>query len=276
MVDGFKLNDLLHLSSEDLKNYNLHLAKSNHIDEPLDVFTRDFDEWVEWNKYRKEGSKNRFPREFIFSMINDYHRQGLYFFGGIFRIIETRHDGYEVELCDLFKPLIGRLIIGFNRRMGQGSAFVFKTWIDEMSVAAITEKPYGGIDFPGYNNVLIDFPNLEILVNKEKEDWKVALSNFKGVYLIADKSNGKKYIGSAYGEDGLWQRWCCYGRTGHGNNIDLVRLINEQGIDYARKNFQFSILEIYSLAADKNYVTEREQYWQKVLLSKGEFGYTLN
>jgi hypothetical protein len=30
------------------------------------------------------------------------------------------------------------------------------------------------------------------------------LENVKGVYLIVDKSNGKMYVGSAYGDTGIW------------------------------------------------------------------------
>jgi hypothetical protein len=31
-----------------------------------------------------------------------------------------------------------------------------------------------------------------------KADWKAALENVKGVYLIVDRSHGKMYVGSAY------------------------------------------------------------------------------
>jgi hypothetical protein len=61
----------------------------------------------------------------------------------------------------------------------------------------------------------------------------------KGVYLIVDKKNGKMYVGSAYGDLGIWSRWSCYIGTGHGWNDELTKLIKDNGIQYARDNFQF-------------------------------------
>jgi hypothetical protein len=52
-------------------------------------------------------------------------------------------------------------------------------------------------------------------------------------------------------------------------------LIKENGIDYARKNFQFSILEYRSMKTDDKIIIEREQYWKRALLS-GTFGYNKN
>ena len=72
----------------------------------------------------------------------------------------------------------------------------------------------------------------------------------KGVYLIADKNNGKKYVGSAYGEYGIWSRWCTYAGTAHGGNDQLVDLIEKEGFDYARKFFQLSLLEIWPMRTD--------------------------
>ena len=49
-----------------------------------------------------------------------------------------------------------------------------------------------------------------------------------------DKSSGEQYIGSAYGENGIWGRWQTYASDGHGGNLDLKNLDPQ--------NFQFSIL----------------------------------
>ena len=72
--------------------------------------------------------------------------------------------------------------------------------------------------FPGYENVLIDFNLLKTIVEKEEPSWKSALSSVKGVYIITDKSNGKIYIGSAYGIDSFWSRWSLYAKNGHGSS----------------------------------------------------------
>lgn len=211
MDQKIELNQILNLSDEDIKKCKLHLAAASGGSEPLDVFSRSFDEWKGWNEWRV--NKNDFTRDYIFSLIPDYHRPGKYLFGGLFRIIKRFDDyaeterGYEVELCDRFSGLVGRLVVDFYRYQGmRGRAFYFESYIDSMNVAEILEKPYGGIDFPGYDNVLLPFSMLELLVNNQKQDWRVALENVKGIYVIVDKHNGKKYVGSAYGESGIWSR----------------------------------------------------------------------
>ena len=74
-----------------------------------------------------------------------------------------------------------------------------------------------------------------------------ALQNQKAVYLITDRSNGKLYVGSATSDSGmLLQRWANYIDSGHGGNKELIELVNKEGIDYIKRNFQYSILENYN------------------------------
>ena len=96
----------------------------------------------------------------------------------------------------------------------------------------------------------------------------------KGVYLIVDKSNGKKYVGSATGEERLWSRWSNYVNNGHGNNIGLKEIIENNGIDYA-KYFQFSILEIAGMNIAEDLILQRESFWKEILLTR-EYGYNKN
>lgn len=94
--------------------------------------------------------------------------------------------------------------------------------------------------------------------------------------MIVDKSNGKKYVGSAYGDNGIWSRWSTYILTGHGYNDELVDLITKNGLDYARKNFHFAILELRSMKTDDDTIINRESFWKEVLLTRGNFGYNKN
>jgi hypothetical protein len=142
-------------------------------------------------------------------------------------------------------------------------------------VAQILEKPFEGEAFCGYENVEHGFSQLEVIFRQNKPDWKSALENVKGVYLIVDRSNGKMYVGSAYGDSGIWSRWACYIGTGHGWNDDLTKLINANGIDYARKNFYLSVLEFRSMRTDDKTIIDREQYWKRVLQTNA-FGYNKN
>ncbi len=282
-MEQFKLNDLFHLTEDEMGKYKLHLAtRDNYGKEPLDVFVRDRDEWKEWNEWRE--NKDDFKREYILGLIHDYHKTDKYVFGGIFRVIERHHDwpetkiGYKVELTNQFENLIGRLVIDFSRckKAKRGRAFLLENHINEMSVSEILQNPYEGEKFPGYDNVRIDFSSLESLVRNQKIDWKTALENVKGIYLIVDKCNGKKYVGSASGDSGIWSRWCTYINTGHGHNNGLVEIIGQNDIEYARKNFQFAILELRSMKTDDDTIINRESFWKKVLLTRGDFGYNKN
>ena len=38
------------------------------------------------------------------------------------------------------------------------------------------------------------FTELENIYAKEISSWKTSLQNIKGIYLITDKKNGKKYV----------------------------------------------------------------------------------
>lgn len=283
MESIFKLNDLLRLTEAEMRKYKVHLAAYNGYEQPLDVFARDREEWKSWNEWRGETGKDVFNREFILGLIPDYHKTDKYVFGGIFKVIE-RYDnwkettiGYKVDLTNQFESLIGRLVVDFTRYQGlRGRSFLLENFIDSMSVSEILQNPYEGEDFPGYDNVKIDFSSLELLVQNQKTDWRVALENVKGIYLIVDKSNGKKYVGSAYGDYGIWSRWSTYTYTGHGYNDELVEMIKKNGIEYARKNFQFAILELRSMKTDDDTIINRESYWKEVLLTRGDFGYNKN
>lgn len=280
-MEKFKLNDLFHLTEDEMRKYKIHLAAYNGYEQPLDVFARDREEWKGWNEWR--GGKDDFNREYIIGLIPDYHKINKYVFGGVFKVIKRYDDwqktevGYKVELTNQFKSLIGRLVVGFSRYQGlRGRAFLLENFMDSMSIAEILENPYEGEEFPGYDNVRIDFSSLELLVKNQKTDWRVALENVKGIYLIVDKFNGKKYVGSAYGDSGIWSRWCTYINTGHGYNDELVMLIEKNGIDYARKYFQFAILELRSMKTDDDTIINRESFWKEVLLTRGIFGYNKN
>lgn len=144
-----------------------------------------------------------------------------------------------------------------------------------MVVSELLREPYAGEQFPGYENISHDFSALETVFKINKLDWKNALENTKGVYLIVDKQNGKKYVGSAYGNLGIWARWRSYMDTKHGGNDELKKVIQKKGVDYARKNFQMSLLEHWPARTDDKVIRERENHWKKALLSR-KFGYNRN
>jgi hypothetical protein len=188
---------------------------------------------------------------------------------------ETYSHSYEVELDQRSAELIGRLKIHL-KRSGRNDSIRLENVYSEMVVSELLREPYSGERFPGYENINHDFSILATVFRSNRDNWKTALENVKGVYLIVDKQNGKKYVGSAYGDSGIWARWESYMGTGHGGNDELTKLIQERGIEYARKNFRLSLLEYRPARTDDRVIIERENYWKEALLSRGEFGYNRN
>ena len=91
--------------------------------------------------------------------------------------------------------------------------------------------------------------------------------------MIADTSTGKRYIGSAYGDSGIWSRWETYVDSGHGGNKKLKELLDDENWeDYVRKNFRYSLLEYHPKRTSKDIVIRREEFWKETLLTKGEYG----
>ena len=257
--------------------YKLHLACWNGQDQPLDVFVRDRNDWDLWNSWR--GKRDEFSREFIFALIDFYPQRDRWLFGGAYRIVSrspvNNAHSYVTEHLPKYEPFVGRLKITL-KRPGRAKAVNFEKHYATLIVTEILPEPYTGESFHGYDKIDLGFPMLENLITRQRSDWKTALENAKGVYLITDTANGKRYVGSAYGSAGIWSRWACYIGSGHGYNDELTAIINKNGLDYARKHFRFAILEYFAMKMDDHMVIDREQYWKRILMSRGQYGYNKN
>ena len=113
-------------------------------------------------------------------------------------------------------------------------------------------------------------------MRNSRPDWKAALASVKGIYLISDVTTGKRYIGSAYGDGGVWSRWCEYVATGHGGNIELRALAHDPTLDYCRRSFRFALLEYRPSSTPDDVVVGREARWKRILLTRGEYGLNKN
>lgn len=143
-------------------------------------------------------------------------------------------------------------------------------------VGEILKERYTGETFSGFENIDLPFSKIVTIIQNEKPDWKAALSSIKGVYLVTDFLTGKRYVGSAYGDIGIWSRWRQYVETGHGGNDLLKKLIKVKGMEYAIKYFKFTLLEYRPMKVIDQEVMVRETFWKKALLSRGDFGYNKN
>lgn len=260
---------------DDPREYKFHAARWNAEYQPLDVFTRDREEWVGWNRWRSR--RDDFNRRFILSFIDFYPERHAWLFGGIFEVISRQPvpgPTYEIAASDRGAGLIGWLKISLE--LGRGKSFLFENLLEAITITEVLKEPYSGDPFAGFDNVSIDFSMLETIIRNERLDWKTALQNVKGVYLIVDKSSGKKYVGSAYNDVGIWSRWSGYVTTGHGWNVALVELMADKGVAYARENFRMTLLEAWPYRTDDRIIIGRETHWKEALLTRGDFGYNRN
>jgi hypothetical protein len=176
--------------------------------------------------------------------------------------------GYEYEVIPEFEKYFGRLIIRFKNE-AQTMIRLAKSVIDDCEVVQILPDIFDNDIFPGYDQVNISWNELSRVLTKE--GWKTALKNQKGVYLITDSSNGKMYVGSAYGDQMLLGRWESYVKTGHGGNVELKKL----DFEHIKLNFRYSILDIFKSTIDDQTIIVRESWWKCVLYTR-EFGYNKN
>jgi hypothetical protein len=270
-----KVSQLLNL--ENPSQYKVHLASWNGETRPLDVFVRDREEWGRWNSWR--SNKDDFNRAYIFSLIEFHPDPGTWLFGGIYKVLSRSNlnhsHSYGIELTEQDSDLIGRLKIRFARS-GRAKAIKLENYLDNLIVDEFFKEPYTGRVFPGYENITLEFDELEHIIKTNRPDWRAALLNVKGIYVIFDKSNGMKYVGCAYGDTGIWSRWSTYVSTGHGFNDELTTIIDKHGLDYARNNFQISLLEYRPARTDDRSIMDRECYWKESLLSRSPYGYNKN
>jgi hypothetical protein len=269
---NIKISNILPIENQ--KDYKIHLACWNGKSQPLDVFVSDLELWKKWNSY--VGSRDHFSREFIFSLIDFFPEKDTWLFGGVYHVLKRGKKFHSIQLVkDGSYKFIGRLKVTL-KRPGRVKAVYLEKHYKNIVVSEILKESYSGERFCGYENINHDFTKLEGIFVSERPDWRAALENVKAVYVIYDKKNGKKYVGSAYGEQGLWSRWACYIGTGHGWNDELTRLIRKKGIQYARDNFKFTILEHRSMKTDDKVIIDRESFWKEALLSRGSHGYNKN
>lgn len=256
----------------DLHDYKLHFAVYNGAEQPLDVWVRDPRSWMGWQQTRKKT--NWFNRPYIFSVMDFYRERGVWLFGGIFRVVARHADRYEVDLTSRGEPFIGRLKLKSDYG-GRWRRVNFENHYESLEVPEIFREPFSGRDFPGYQSIDLSFAELKNLVARQRPDWRSALSHVKGVYLITDTASGKRYVGSAYGDDGVWSRWVAYAQSGHGGNKQLRALVGRD-LTYPRANFRYTLLEFFPFGTPDAVVIGREGFWKDVLLTRGKFGLNSN
>ena len=279
-MSSILFNALLHLSNEELANTKIRFNKGDNKSgspNPLDEYLRDHEIInTDWFLHRTKNRPFRKGQYAICLVRMSWDRWLFTTMKTITEEIDTT-DGvaYEAEECEQFAPFFGRVILKFHSSFQQPVPFA-TTVMDQFEVLEILADSYGGEQFSGYDNVRLSYGQLNRIVDRGLPDWTAALENQKGVYVITDRATGKLYVGSATSENGmLLGRWASYISSGHGGNLELVSLIKDNGLDYARENFQFSLLENYNASVDDHVILQRESWWKETLASR-RYGYNAN
>ena len=144
---------------------------------------------------------------------------------------------YTLTPVDIAKDLSERLVIDWG-----GSTVSWVQRLTDKPIIAIL-PPESIKEFQSYESTILMFDDLVKMTSNKVSNstWFNALRSVNGIYVITDLRNGKNYVGSAYGKNGIWQRWQTYAETGHGGNKLLVRLLESE--EKAVDHFQFSILD---------------------------------
>lgn len=276
-MQGLLLKDLLRFSEEELNRVKIKFNQHNGFDNPMDLYKNNPEivntQWLFWNTKQRYFDVGQIAI-CLLKLSNDLWllttiklvTKDLGVSGGI---------SFEGEEIERFQPLFGRVIVQYHKT-SQSQGRWFSSLQDELVVNQILPDCFDGDDFPGYDKVRLSFRQLEAIITRGKKDWVAALGNQKAVYLITDKHNGKLYVGSATSNTGmLLQRWSNYVNNGHGGNKELVALVEREGFDYVRENFQYSILENYNAKVDDHIILERESWWKETLQSR-VWGYNSN
>lgn len=270
-MNKIKLNDILNLT--DLENVKVRfITKSGAKWSPMEIFKDSAASYhlLRDHYWNYKGQKSYKEGQITIGLARIKNNSWLLFHvGKVTKDLDKLSAvGYEYEILSEYKKYFGRLIIRY-KNTSQNLVRLASSVIDECEVEQILPDVFDDDIFPGYESVNVSWDELSRII--EKDTWKTALQNQKGVYLIIDISNGKKYVGSAYGENMILGRWQSYVKNGHGGNVGLKVL----DFDHIKKNFRYSILDIYKSTIDDQVIIERESWWKEVLQSR-KYGYNEN
>jgi hypothetical protein len=164
---------------------------------------------------------------------------------------------FDLVPTDFYASWKGRLIVEWPP---PGIAWWRRAHKNVMPVLAIAEESLLDPSMPDWREIVLDWEELGVL----SPSWKSQLAQWRAIYYIVDTSDGKGYVGSAYGSDNLLGRWLTYFASGHGGNS----LLRERD----QKHFRFSILQRLDPDAVATDVIQLENTWKKRLRTRSPDG----
>ncbi len=233
------------------------------------------------------NDNHRWPKlmanDIVLQFVNTRKQRNDFLFIGAYKVLPKKRESerllgltyYDMKKTDYFANLVERLIVTYTAGSGPGRRGDYSKWATKAKVAQILRTPFYQIPFTGLNNVRLGFRQLRTIIEASPKKWKIPLNSIAGVYVITDLNTGKQYIGSAYGKEGIWQRWSEYTKTYTGNDKELNEIYRKLKRDYIRDNFQYSLLEALPITTSNNEAINRESYW-KLVFDTRNHGYNLN
>jgi len=164
---------------------------------------------------------------------------------------------FDLALTDFYAHWKGKLIVGWPP---PELSWWRRAHRNEMPALAVLEDSALDAAMPEWDEIALTWEELAVLPTR----WKSALSQWRGIYYIFDTSDGKGYVGSAYGESNLLGRWLSYAASGHGGN----RLLRQRD----PRHFRFTILQRVSPDMDASDVIRLEGSWKQRLHTRGPYG----
>ncbi len=242
-----------------------------------DLYLNDHDVFL---CYQSEQVAKRFVNvDYIVSFIGEEGSAsrfaGVFRNNGIIRDLEpengeerAKFDFVELEGFDLLEE---RVVIEWKNPVSW-----LQNYANRMPVIRIDRglKENNIPVFTRFEDVILDYNQLRRIIETNNPEWKARLGSCNGIYLILDKKTGRQYVGSTYNKNGIWGRWEEYARTGHGGDKELKPLIEDDAA-YARKYFQWSILETLPLRIPDEQAIDREALYKRKFGTR-EFGYNKN
>lgn len=274
--DVLALHTLLQLTPDELVRTKVKFNNFNGTTDPLEEYVADPDrvnvDWLFWRGERRNFKVGDIAlnllamtdRTWLLTTAKEVTKD--------LNVKEgTNYEGIEISRLS---PFFGRVIVSYHRTSRTSVRGLSS--LGDLEVVQVLPSIFDGQDFPGYDKVRLSYLQLKTILDRNKRDWVAALEGQKAVYLITDLSNGRHYVGSATGDNGmLLDRWRAYVKNGHGGNRDLVGLVSEHQLEYVARNFQYSILENFNSRVDRQFVLAREKWWKDALASV-QFGYNAN
>lgn len=166
---------------------------------------------------------------------------------------------YQLSIVSDFQEFEGKLFIDW----GPGKRRWIQRADNQDKVITELHSAFKEPEFPGFLRLITQLSK----INSFPASWISALTNSRGIYLLACPKTREHYVGRADGNQGFWGRWQEYLRTNHGGNVALKS--RDPG------DYQVTILEVAGTHTSPEELASMEALWKQKLLSR-EMGLNRN